>query len=264
MSNEFVSGRQILIRLAKKDGNDWSRMCADIKFKADVLNIEDPTPEELGGWEPITVLDENYPERLWKGASRPPLVFFAKGDMANLVPDALMIISPKSYAFESKISAFVLFIAQAKIPAVIVWHNPDHSMADNGFALEALHAYQNSGVPFVVILPQDTRDIDALADEIAASGGLALTERYPGAPARPDVASARIGAGISKAALVLAGGERSAAGIDAAFALNAGIDVGALPWPPLTPAGEICNSLIRDGAACVSRIEDVQDLLGRQ
>lgn len=264
MSNEILTGRQALIRIVKKHENDWARVFADLKAKADISGIEDPTPAELRGWEPITVLDDAYPKNVLKSCVRTPFVLFAKGNMANLVPDALLIISPKRYSFECKISAFIQLIVQAKVLAVILWRNPDRDMANNGFALEALRAYQNSGVPFTVLLPEDTEDIDKLANEIAASGGLALTERYPGAPAKPDSYCARIGSAISKAALVLAGDKTSRAAVDAAFALNAGLDVGALPWAPLTPAGELCNSMIRDGAACVSCVDDVLDLLGRQ
>lgn len=262
MSNETLTGRQALIRVAKKNENDWTRICVDLKSKIDVSGIEDPTPTELGGWEPITILDDAYSQNVRQNCTRPPFVLFAKGNMANLVPGALLIISPKRYAFESRVSAFVQRIAQAKVPAVIIWRNPDHDKADNGFALDALRAYQHSGVPFTVILPEDMEDIDALADEITASGGLALTEHYPGTHKKVDSLCSRIGSALSKAALILAGSERSVAGIDAALALNAGIDVGAIPWPPLTPAGELCNSLIKNGAACVSCIEDVLDLLG--
>lgn len=263
MSQETLTGRQALIRVVKKNENDWTRVFADLKSRTDVSGVEDPAPAELRGWEPITLLDDAYPQNVRQNCPRPPFVLFAKGNMANLVPGALLIISPKRYSFESRIEAFLRLIAQAKVPAVILWRNPDRDMANNGFALEALRAYKNSGVPFTVLLPEDAEDIDALADGIAASGGLALTERYPGAPRKTDAVCARIGATLSKAALVLAGSNGSTAGIDAAYALNAGIDVGAIPWTPLTPAGEYCNSLIRDGAACVSRVEDVLELLGR-
>ena len=265
MSQEILTGRQTLIRAVKKNENDWTRVFTELRAKVDVSGIEDPTPAEFKGWEPITILDnDTYPQSVFKNCVRPPFVIFAKGNMANLVPGALLIISPKRYSFECKISAFIQLIVQAKVPAVILWRNPDRDMANNGFALEALRAYQNSGVPFTVLLPEDTEDIDKLANEIAASGGLALTEHYPGAPRKSDSVCARIGAALSKAALVLAGGNGSAACIDAAFALNAGIDVGALPWAPLTPEGELCNAMIRDGAACVSCVDDVLDLLGRQ
>lgn len=264
MEKDLITPRQALIRLAKRHQNAWGRVYADMKNRNYAFDVEDPTPEELRGWEPIAILDDAYPQNLRQHGTRPPFVLFAKGNMANLVPGALLIISPKRYSFECKISAFIQLIVQAKVPAVILWRDPDRDMANNGFALEALRAYQNSGVPFTVLLPEDTEDIDKLANEIAASGGLALTEHYPGAPRKSDSVCARIGAALSKAALVLAGSNGSAACIDAAFALNAGIDVGALPWAPLTPAGELCNAMIRDGAACVSCVDDVLDLLGRQ
>lgn len=262
MEKDLITPRQALIRLAKKNRNAWGTVYADMKNGNYAYAVEDPTPEELRGWEPITILDDTYPNNLRQHGTRPPFVLFAKGDMANLVPGALMIISPKRYTFEGKIGAFLQLIVQARIPAVILWHNPDRNAANNGFALDALRAYQGSGVPFAVILPDDTEDIDAIADGIAASGGLALTEHYPGTPRRLGDPCSRIGASLSKAALVLAGDKGSRAGVDAAFALNAGLDVGAIPWLPLTPMGELCNSLIREGAACVTCVEDVKELLG--
>lgn len=262
MEKDLITPRQALIRLAKRHQNAWGRVYADMKNGNYAFDVDDPTPEELRGWEPIAILDDAYPQNLRQHGTRPPFVLFAKGNMANLVPGALMIISPKRYSFESRIGAFLQLIVQAGIPAVILWHNPDRDMANNGFAQEALRAYKNSNVPFTVILPTETEDIDAIADGIAASGGLALTEHYPGTPKRSGDPCSRIGASLSKAALVLAGDKRSRAGVDAAFALNAGLDVGALPWAPLTPAGELCNSLIREGAACVTCVEDVKELLG--
>lgn len=260
---KILTSRQVLIRIAKKNENDWTGTMADLKAKVDVSDIEDPVPEEFKGWEPITLLDDAYPQKLLHNGVRAPFLLFAKGNMANLVPDALMVISPEKYSFECKIGALLRLIAQAKVPAVILWRNPDRDMAGNGFALDALRAYQNSGVPFTVILPENTDGIDALADGIAASGGLALTEHYPGTPRKTDSHCARIGAALSKAALVLAGGKTSCACLDAAFAINAGIDLGAIPWAPLTPEGELCNSMIREGAACVSCVDDVLGLLGR-
>lgn len=266
MENEnYVTAHECLVKLAKKHAaqfNPWEAIYRDMRSSSSSIEgIDMPTAAELKGWKPITILDPEYPGNLRLNGVKPPFVLFAKGDMGNLVDGALLILSPYRYAYESKIEALFQQFRDAKIPVVIAWQNPDNSAAFNGFAQAALRAYQNSGVPFTVIFPASARNRDALADQVAASGGLALTEAYPGSPRRTDPVVGRIGPYISKAALVVGGEKSTSVAMHVAYALNAGLDVGAIPWPPLTPAGELCHSMIRDGAALVASVEDALDLL---
>ena len=102
-----------------------------------------------------------------------------------------------------------------------------------------------------------------LGDEITASGGLALCEAFPGSDRRVDPSFGRIGAHLAKAALVLGGEPHSSAVMETSFALNAGIDVGALAWGALNPSGKFCQELVREGAELIASVEHAAALLGR-
>ena len=67
----------------------------------------------------------------------------------------------------------------------------------------------------------------------------------------------RIIAGLSEGTLVVSAGKRSGASITAAYALEYGRDVFALPYNPKIPSGEGCNALLKSGAFPVDCIEDI-------
>lgn len=255
-------GAEILLRLSHKHDGKWDKIIADVRSKA-AIDLSQPAGYDLFGWEPVTILDEGYPEKL-KNAIQPPFVLFAKGDLSILSQDLLLLICPSRYTFESRVGAMLGLMRDERLPVIIDWHDPDASAAGNGTALEALRAYQNSGVPFAVVIPASAKDRETLGDEIAASGGLALCEAFPGCDRRPDPAFGRIGAHLAKAALVLGGEPNSPAAMETTFALSAGIDVGALAWGALNPSGRFCQELVRNGAELIASVEHAKALLGRE
>ena len=263
-----LSGSDCLIALSRLYGGKWDPICHDIRErKTKDLSAHLPTDEDLKGWTPITILDlERYPQKLRDAVAKPPFVLYAKGNVGHLAAadEALLVISPRSYSHYSAAYAMMRVARDEKIPAVILWNDPDPEMANNGYALEALRAYQWSKVPFVVVVPPSCRDPEALANEVASTGGLAIMEAFPGSEARMDPIASRIGAGLAKAALVLGGGASpSGASMAVGFALSAGLDVGALAWPAFSENGKLCHELIRDGALCVSEPQDLLTLLGK-
>ena len=266
--DSFLSGRDYLVALSHRYEGKWDPIYNDIRNRAtEDVSAYFPTEEELKGWTPVTILDEDkYPRKLRSAVAKPPFVIYAKGDLGHLAAteDALLIISPRAYSHYSAASAMVMAARDKKIPAVILWNDPDAEMAGNGYALEALRAYQWSKVPFIVVIPPLCRDPEAIANEVAATGGLAIMEAFPGSERRSDPMACRIGTGLAKAALVLGGTALpNAASWAALLALNAGLDVGALAWPALSSNGKLCHDLIRDGALCVSDPEDLLTLLGK-
>lgn len=260
MSQEKLTAREILIRFAKELNNNWDAVYAALKEKK---TVPDAAPETLTDWTTLTLVDDNYPERLKRGY-RQPFVLFAKGNMANLVDGMLSIIAPKHYIStpeaKAMIEATIKAIRDKKIPVVIQWKDDADSF--NGYSFDVLHAYENSGIPFVAVIGENVKDPELIAERVAASGGLAITERYPGSKDGEGVLPAgRITPHLAKAALVLAGENRSGAARDLSFALQAGIDIGALSWPAFSEGGSLCSSVIRDGAEIISNADDVLDLL---
>ena len=60
--NALVSGRQLLLRLAKLHQCNWEKIRKAVSDRdPDVLGAPDPDPSEYNGWEPITMLDPEYP-----------------------------------------------------------------------------------------------------------------------------------------------------------------------------------------------------------
>lgn len=262
MSQEKLTPREILIRFAKELNNNWNAIFAALKEKRVVPEAAPETPND---WTTITLVDDNYPERLKQGY-RQPFVLFAKGNMANLVDGMLSIIAPKHYIStpeaKAMIESTIKAIRDKKIPVVIQWKDNNEDSAFRNYSFDVLHAYENSGIPYVVVIEENTKDPEIIAERVAASGGLAITERYPGSKDGEGILPAgRITPHLVKAALLLAGENHSGAARDLSFALQAGIDIGALSWPAFSEGGKLCSSVIRDGAAIISDADDILDLL---
>lgn len=252
------TGRSILISLSRRNGGRWEGIMDDIRAKR-----QDVDPSSFGGWTPITILDDDYPEGL-NNVPCPPFVIYCKGSLSNIVPNMLLLISPLRYEAGTGAEEAIAVAKDAKAPVVINWKHPDEKAGGNGLAEAALRAYSGSGIPFIVVFSPAARDMDLWADKVAEGGGLAITEKFPGSQRRADPSSGRIGPAFAKAALVLGGKSGSASAIEAAYALNSGLDIGALSWPASSssPGGELCNSLIEEGAAIVASGKDVLSLAG--
>ncbi len=95
--------------------------------------------------------------------------------------------------------------------------------------------------------------------------GLLVTEYPPGVrPARHRFLTRnRLVAAFAGAAVVVEAGLRSGAANTAAWARALGRVVGAVPGPVTSSASTGCHVLLRDGAAVVTRAEDVVELMGR-
>jgi DNA processing protein len=103
-----------------------------------------------------------------------------------------------------------------------------------------------------------------LASAIVESGGLVVSEYEPGVEPAPwrFPARNRIIAGVSQLTVVVEARERSGALITADFALEQGRDVMAVPGEITSAMSAGSNGLLRQGAAPVTRIDDVLAELG--
>ena len=95
--------------------------------------------------------------------------------------------------------------------------------------------------------------------------GLLLTEYPPGIrPARHRFLTRnRLVAAMAGAAVVVEAGLRSGAANTAAWARALGRVVAAVPGPVTSSASAGCHALLRDGAALVTRADDIVELVGR-
>ena len=95
--------------------------------------------------------------------------------------------------------------------------------------------------------------------------GLLLTEYPPGIrPARHRFLTRnRLVAAMAGAAVVVEAGLRSGAANTASWARALGRVVAAVPGPVTSSASAGCHALLRDGAALVTRADDIVELVGR-
>ena len=263
-----MNGKDALMIIVKNEKADWRSVYSKIKERPILTDGEAPTPAELGGWTPITILDPEYPEFLSKKAQMPPFVLFVKGDASILKLPKLQLVASSDRGGESKVSALIHGLVAEKVPVSVFW-KPNADGDDYGS--EAVRAYEGSGVPFAVVIPGRTEPEarDAIADRVAAAGGVAVTEAYPGTvlPEPDRLSYPRVGIGIASGTLVLNGGygsdsvaEKSAV-VEATLACATHRDVGAVPYPPFSPTGSLCNELIRSGALLIDTADEAKALL---
>lgn len=98
---------------------------------------------------------------------------------------------------------------------------------------------------------------------VLSSGGLVISEYPLGVPqlSYHYPIRNRIIAGLSKGTLIVSGSLKSGARHTASFALDYGREVFAFPYTIGALGGELCNSLIKDGAYLTSSVEDIYEIL---
>jgi DNA processing protein len=103
-----------------------------------------------------------------------------------------------------------------------------------------------------------------LAKDIIGSGGCLISEYPPRMPSLPHhfPERNRIIAGLSKAVLVIEAPRKSGAMITARLALEAGIEVWAVPGAITDENSAGPNELIRNGATPIAGMEDISEALG--
>lgn len=140
-----------------------------------------------------------------------------------------------------------------------------------GIDSEAHRSALDVGLPTVAVLPSSLDDASIypstnknLAQKILESGG-ALISETPGpykAAIHDFPKRNRIGAGVSKAALILEAGEKSGTLITARLALDYNREVLAIPHELGRESGAGVNRLIREGATLVRSADDIREALG--
>lgn len=261
-----INPHDLLLRLALAYDGDWDAMHRAIKEKdPNISEYPDPTPEDMRGWKPITIMDPDYPAGLRNGCPKPPFVIWAKGPVSTLAQENLLVIGQLSGGRENPaVAAFIDDLGKSGFPAMILWR--EQSRGKPSHARMVLEAYERAREPVSAFLPASAADPDAIADRIVATGGVAVTERCPWTKGHVDPGSARIPSSICGAAFVLGGESHGAALADAAFAVSLvkNGNVGALAREVSDPDGEVCHLLVKEGAALIDSVDDLEDLMERE
>jgi len=205
--------------------------------------------------------DPEYPPSLQHIAD-PPLLLYAKGDLALLQREALAVVGARNATMQGKANArqFARTLSDAGIPVV------------SGLALGIDAAAHEGGLegPGGTVAVIGTgidriypRRNGALARRIAEEGCL-LSEFALGTAARAEhfPIRNRIIAGMTRATLVIEAAARSGSLITAHAAVTAGREVFVLPGSVLSPQSAGCHALIREGARLVATPEHLLEDLG--
>ncbi|OES43626.1 DNA-processing protein DprA [Domibacillus iocasae] len=205
----------------------------------------------------IPIYDKKYPKQL-KRLPQPPWGLFAMGDVNLLKTENMLAVvgarNGDQYGKEA-LQSIIPFLIEKKISIV-------SGLARGIDAFSHELALQAGGKAIAVIAGGFghfyPRENIQLAQRISKEG-LILSEYAP--EKRPEKwqfpARNRIVSGLSKGVLVVQAAKKSGSLITAAFALEQGIDVFAVPGPITHPLSEGVHSLIADGAKIVHCADDI-------
>lgn len=207
-------------------------------------------------WNPITLLDKNYPESLSK-IPDPPLCLYWKGNPSLLNSFKISVIGsryPSQYA-QSKVNLFLKPLVKLNVTIVSGLAYGIDSMAHkyalthNGPTIAVLgfgfnHIYPKEHINF---FQQISRD------------GLLLSEYPPNVrPQRWHFPERnRIISGLSSATLIIEAAERSGTMITADQALEQGKEVFAVPDSIFLKQAQGCLKLIQEGATPLVKPEEL-------
>jgi DNA processing protein len=217
---------------------------------------------EAAGVRVLTWNSEDYPERLREVDDSPPVLYML-GEVSPSDAWAVAVVGTRratSYGREvaARLSAG---LAEAGVSVISGLAKGVDTVAHNA-ALDAggrTLAVLGSGVD--VIYPYENRH---LAQRIVDEGRGAVLSEYP-IGTRPEPTNFpprnRIISGLSLGVLVVEADEKSGALITVRFALEHGRDVFAVPGPITSRASDGTNGLLKRGAKCVTRVEDILEEL---
>ena len=207
--------------------------------------------------------DPEYPPALQHIAD-PPLLLYAKGDLALLQREAVAVVGARNATMQGKSNArqFARALSQADMPVISGLALGIDAAAHEGGLEGPGSTVAVIGTGIDRIYPRRNAD---LARRIAEEGCL-VSEFALGTPARAEhfPIRNRIIAGMTRATLVIEAAARSGSLITAHAAVNAGREVFVLPGSVLSPQSVGCHALIREGARLVATPEQLLEDLGLQ
>lgn len=221
--------RDILIAISKKhngEWEEWEKIYHDISNKSFDYECE-PSTDKC-----ITILDEEYPERLKNNCCRPPFVLYYEGDI-NLLKGyvaKIAIASPKSQNIRLE-NMFDKVYSNEYIYIV------DETSALSRYVIKTL----NMKVIYVV---SDIKHADQkLIQKVVENGGLVISENT-----LDRLSHYRIMASLCDKTFVVACKQRSVAKLLVSFTLQQGRDVMVILLSPLDDVDYANNTFIAEGA----------------
>lgn len=212
---------------------------------------------EKSGVTVITEADDDYPDRLINLPFR-PLCLYCKGNVKLLKSKETFGIvgSRKTLAEYKKYSENVARTLLSSGVTLVTG-----TAAGGDFA--AIKEGYKSGKLICVL----AEGFDFIGNEInrdylfktIENDGLVVSEYPPSVPPQKYhyPVRNRIIAGLSDGVLITSGEDGSGARHTANYALEYGKEIFSFPYAPLVKSGELCNSLIKEGANLVTDVKDI-------
>lgn len=208
----------------------------------------------------LTLADAAYPQALLTAAD-PPVLVYAKGDIALLNRPAFAIVGSRNATKqgEANATAFAQALAAAGLTIVSGLAAGIDAAAHRGALPEAASTIAVVGTGCDRIYPARN---EALAREIAEKG--VIVSEFPvGTP--PLAANFprrnRIIAGLARGCLVVEAARQSGSLITARLSAEAGREVFAIPGSIHSPQSRGCHALIKQGAKLVESAQDILEEL---
>lgn len=235
-----LAPRDRLIYLAIRNRGNWSAVFRDIKAHVEIDEAAAKEAVESLNCEAVTFIDPEYPASL-KNAPQAPIVLFYKGDISLIADESkcVSVVGSRNATPESANMARQVSQTLSKNDFAIV------SGGSKGLCIEAL---KKASKPVCVLgcgfdKPYPAENAKTYAK--IAEEGLLLSEYPPDEPpqAMNFPARNRIVACLSAKTIVGHAKKYSGTLIEAAFAINAGKDVGVIPlWGDDTENGMLIES----------------------
>lgn len=208
----------------------------------------------------ITLIEDQYPSLL-KNIYAPPPVLYVKGELPNRDMSTVAIVGSRRATYYGKQVAERLAYELSRAGVAIISglaYGVD-AMAHKGALRAGGHTVGVLGCGVDIVYPQDNLKYYR---EMAKKGALVSefpigTKPLPGNfPARNRIIS-----GLSQGVLVVEARQRSGALITVDYALEQGRDVFAIPGNINQPCSYGTNTLIKEGAKLVMKVEDILEEL---
>lgn len=201
--------------------------------------------------------EEGYPSLLAE-IYDPPLVLFGVGSLAGPERGRIAMVGSRRASTHARTAARNLAAELAAEGLCVV------SGLAEGIDTEAHLGALDGGGRTIAVLGSGLdvlypRKNAELAARMAKDGGAVITEHPPGVAPEPQnfPRRNRIISGLSLGVIIVEAAKKSGSLITAAYALDQGREVFAMPGMARAPSAEGVNNLIREGAALTETADDV-------
>ncbi len=237
------------------------------KFQQEKKNIKDlgKLEEEISKREirAITLQNPEYPEYL-KQIYDPPVVLFVKGGLTRCNPEkSLAIVGSRkaSHYIKEILRKIIGDLKGTGITIVSGMAIGVDSCAHNASIENELATIAVLGSGFDNIYPRSNKQ---LFEKIVHDNGAVISEYFPDTQPRPFLFPRRnrIISGLCQGTLVAEAGLNSGALITASLTLEQNRELMCIPGMVTNPNTEGIHKLIKEGAAVVTKAEDILNQLG--